>query len=553
MKPVNLLFLADLADDLLPVKATAQQAGLACTWELALSAPACARIVEGNGIDGIVSLSRLWGGDVTSLVLSAPWAARLPVVVLSSSSEPEAGHSRAAELLRAGAIDVVPCDEIWRLAPALDHLITKREREGLALEKERRAAFIHIVEQLSLARSMEAVMVIVRTAARQLTQADGATFVLRDKGHCFYADEDAVAPLWKGQRFPLSQCVSGWAMVNRKPAVIDDVFNDPRVPVSVYEPTFVRSMVMVPIRTQEPIGAIGTYWARKRQATEEEVELLQALADTTSVAIENVQLQEGLERRVRERTEELMLANEELEAFSSSVSHDLRNPLNAIDGFSALLEMDLAQQSEAQSRQQLGHVREAARRMGAIINDLLTLARAGRGPLHRDEVDLSAIAREVLTRLARAEPDRRVEVRVAPGLRAQCDAGLARIALENLLSNAWKYSSKKSLSCIEFDVQSGNDDGRDVFFVRDNGAGFDPGKAAKLFRPFQRLHPESEFTGVGVGLTTVRRVAQRHGGEVWATAAPGEGATFFFTLERAQPRPDGLDELHVVGEYQTVT
>ena len=543
MKQAHLLFLADHPDNLSPLSAMAAQAGWACTWQVATTPTEMARALEGTTpFDGVfLVLGRSWDDEVIRQRVDSVDPPPLPpVVVMADDSR------RAPDWLAAGAIDVVPWSEPWRLGPALGHLAALREQARLAKDKACRLAFIGIVEQLSLARSMASVMVIVRRAARWLTQADGAAFVLRDNGYCHYADEDAIAPLWKGQRFPMDQCISGWAMLNRKPVVIEDVFSDPRVPITAYEPTFVRSLVMVPIRTQDPIGAIGTYWARHRQPTADEVDLLQALADTTSVAIENVQLQAGLERRVRERTEELRLANEELEAFSSSVSHDLRNPLNAIDGFSALLEMDLSVQPEAQSRRQLAHVREAARRMSTIIDDLLVLARVGRGELRRERTDLGEMAREVMANLQRASPGRTVAFDVAPGLCADCDPGLVRIVLENLLSNAWKYSSKTAQARIELAALPVEGDGPQVFCVRDNGAGFDPAKAGKLFKPFQRLHPESEFAGVGVGLTTVRRAVRRHGGEVWATSAPGQGASFFFMLapgdKAVSQRTEGLRE-----------
>jgi hypothetical protein len=173
---------------------------------------------------------------------------------------------------------------------------------------------VEVVQRLSLARDIPTIQDIVRRAARQLTGADGATFVLRDGDRCYYADEDAIAPLWKGQRFPMSACISGWAMLNRRPAVIPDIYADDRIPHDAYRPTFVMSLAMVPIRTLDPVGAIGNYWARPHQATPEEVALLQALADTTAVAMENVRVFAELEERVRARTAELEAANQQLAA-----------------------------------------------------------------------------------------------------------------------------------------------------------------------------------------------------------------------------------------------
>jgi signal transduction histidine kinase len=385
------------------------------------------------------------------------------------------------------------------------------------------------VQELSLARDLETIMSVVRKAARELTGADGATFVLRDGEKCHYAEENAIAPLWKGQRFPLSACISGWAMLNRQPAVIEDIYADQRIPHDAYRPTFVKSLVMVPIRAESPIGAIGNYWARQHLATKAEVELLQALANTTSVAIENVQLYAELEQRVMDRTAQLQVANKELEAFSYSVSHDLRAPLRAVSGYAGFLKGKLALAPETKPGQWLAGIESEARRMSGLIEDLLRLARFARLELKHQAVDLSLVAADLMKRLVDGAPQRKVEVRITPDLQTQGDLGLLSVVLENLLSNAWKYSSKRENAVIEFGA-SKDADGVTTFFVRDNGAGFDMRYADKLFAPFQRMHREEEFTGTGVGLATVQRIIHRHGGRIWVEAKPDEGATFYFTL-----------------------
>ena len=167
-----------------------------------------------------------------------------------------------------------------------------------------------VVQELSLARSLETIMAIVRKAARTVTGADGATFVLKDKDQCFYADEDAIAPLWKGKRFPMTACVSGWAMMNRCPAIIPDIYTDERVPIEAYRATFIKSMAMVPIRTLAPLGAIGVYWQEAHTPTDQEIAILEAIANTTAVAIENVQIYDELEDRVQVRTLELQMVNQ---------------------------------------------------------------------------------------------------------------------------------------------------------------------------------------------------------------------------------------------------
>ncbi|MGA7595158.1 MAG: PAS domain S-box protein [Gallionella sp.] len=241
------------------------------------------------------------------------------------------------------------------------------------------------------------------------------------------------------------------------------------------------------------------------------------------------QLNANLEQRILERTTELVSANKELEAFSYSVSHDLRSPLRSIDGFSQALLEDYADQLDNQGKDYLNRVRAATQRMGELIDDMLKLSRVTRVEMQRKPVDLSALATEVLAGLQNDEPERKVDCRVEPGLVAQGDDQLLRVALENLLGNAWKFTGKTANAKIEFGSTLGTDGDR-LFFVRDNGAGFDMTYADKLFGVFQRLHQVNEFPGTGVGLATVLRIARRHGGQVRGAGVPGQGATFYFTL-----------------------
>jgi PAS domain S-box-containing protein len=235
-----------------------------------------------------------------------------------------------------------------------------------------------------------------------------------------------------------------------------------------------------------------------------------------------------LERRVRERTAQLQASNKELEAFSYSVSHDLRNPLRSINSFTQLVRDDYEDKLDEQGRQYLDIVGEASRQMARLIDDLLHLSRVTRSELQPQPMDLSLLAEKILAGLRQAEPQRQVETMVAPRLQAEGDERLLRIALENLLGNAWKFTSRRVEAHIE--VGSEMQDGERVFFVRDNGAGFDMADANKLFGAFQRLHTSGEFPGHGVGLATVQRIISRHGGRIWAAAAINQGATFYFTL-----------------------
>jgi len=226
--------------------------------------------------------------------------------------------------------------------------------------------------------------------------------------------------------------------------------------------------------------------------------------------------------------DELERKNKELEAFSYSVSHDLRAPLRAIDGFSQILLRDYSETLDAKGRNHLVRVRAAAQRMGELIDDLLQLSRIGRAELSRSRVDLSRIAHAVLADLSANEPDRKVECRIQDHLVLDADWRLIKVALENLLGNAWKFTSKVAAAMIEFGAEQRN--GGTVYFVRDNGAGFSMEHADKLFAPFQRLHGNAEFPGTGIGLATVHRIVDRHGGQIWAESTVGQGATFYLTI-----------------------
>lgn len=239
------------------------------------------------------------------------------------------------------------------------------------------------------------------------------------------------------------------------------------------------------------------------------------------------QARDQLELRVQQRTQELVAANKELEAFSYTVSHDLRGPIDVINGMLQILEQQYGATLDANAKEYLRHVRDGARRMSDLTSDLLELSRVTTSVMHREPVNLSSLAQTVTDELRHAEPQRQVRMQIAPGAMAQGDARLLRIVLENLLRNAWKFTAGKADACIEFGFTQ---DGRHVFFVRDNGVGFDADDAGRLFQPFQRLHSSAEFPGTGVGLATVRRIIERHDGKVWAEARPGAGATFFFSF-----------------------
>jgi PAS domain S-box-containing protein len=255
-----------------------------------------------------------------------------------------------------------------------------------------------------------------------------------------------------------------------------------------------------------------------------------------------------IDQELELRNAQLLSSNSELEAFCYSVSHDLRAPLRSIDGFSQALLDDYADRLDDTGKQYLQRVRAGAQRMAALIDDLLTLSRITRAELQRQPIDLSEMASSVANDLSRQDPARHVVFVIAPGLEARADAQLMRTVLENLLGNAWKFTSGRSHARIEFGRTQAN--GASAFFVRDNGAGFDPAYAGRLFGAFQRLHAAAEFPGTGVGLASVQRVIYRHGGRVWAKGAVNQGATFFFTLLADAMASEGNESQHHHGTTQ---
>jgi len=272
---------------------------------------------------------------------------------------------------------------------------------------------------------------------------------------------------------------------------------------------------------------VGTYHPLRRPDTQEIFGVAAVLVDTAHARTRLIA--HRIEETVRQRTAELAAANQELETFSYSVSHDLRAPLRAVDGFAQALLEDHGASLPPDAREHLDEIRRAAERMAQLIDDLLQLSRVTRTPLRVADVDLSALARRVAETLAREHPERSVAMHVEEGVHAPGDEHLLRIVFENLLSNAWKFTSRVAAPEVWFGTTM--HEGHPAFFVRDNGVGFDMRYAGRLFAAFQRLHTQKEFPGTGIGLATVQRIVRRHGGRAWALSSPGAGTTIFFALD----------------------
>ena len=394
-----------------------------------------------------------------------------------------------------------------------------------------------LAEAINRSASVEAVYPETMQALRWISGADRAGLLLLDAGGTMRF----VA--WDGLSERYRRAVEGhspWAANEERaqPIQVARPEQEPSVAhlLSELREEGIASLAFIPVAHQgRLIGKFMLYFDATHEMQPDEIRLALTVAEYLALAIsrqaavdEVRRLNSALEDQVRRRTRQLEEANREMEAFCYSVSHDLRAPLRALDGFSRILLEDAGPVLGEEDKGNLRRIVAASGRMGLLMDDLLRLSRIGRAGMRLTEVDLGALAADILRRLRAEEPGRCVSSEIAEGTRVWADAGLMRIALENLIGNAWKYSRGNAEARIALGMQE--DEGRRIFFVRDNGAGFDLRYAAKLFSPFQRAHGQSEYEGTGIGLAIVQRVVSRHGGRIWAESEPGSGSTFRFTL-----------------------
>jgi two-component system CheB/CheR fusion protein len=392
-------------------------------------------------------------------------------------------------------------------------------------------SLLTVVRDLSFARELPRVAEIVRKAARRLTRADGVTFILRDRQYCHYYDEDAIGPLWKGRRFPIETCISGWVMLHREAVVIPDVYADPRIPHDAYRPTFVKSLAVVPIRKNDPIAAVGAYWAESHQATDGEVDVLQSLADAAALALENVQLygdlQEALgrERAAREQAEESSRLKDE---FLAVLSHELRTPLNVIQGW--LWQLDQPGATPEQRRRAVDVLARNTSLQIRLVEDLLDTSRALAGKLRLNKRAIS------ITDLCDKLVDQARPVALAKGIRLAVDLPGVPLSVNgdpdrlhqvvsNLLTNAIKFTDAGG--AVDVSVAALGE-GLVRITVSDTGAGISPEFLPHVFDQFRQADSSStrRHGGLGLGLTLVRELVLLHGGSVKAeSAGKGRGTT----------------------------
>lgn len=436
---------------------------------------------------------------------------------------------------------------------ALSAEITERSQA-----EKRARAFSNLGRQLGAVRTPKEAADIMLEAADALFQWDACLFDL------LAADQKTVitvicidtingrrteiAPgVLSGKLSPLATrtALEGGQLIFREP---DDRFDPENIPFGdKNRPS--ASIMYVPIRKDEKtLGLLSLQSYTANTYSNEDLKTLEALADHCGGALERIRAEqenarlnqelrlrleelqsvnEELEHRVKERTAQLEAINKELEAFSYSVSHDLRAPLRSIRGFSEVLLERYSKQLDSTGQEFLRRACQSSQQMETLIEDLLKLSRVSRSELQSQQVNLSEIAESIAAELRKGEPQRVVEIVIEPGLLARGDERLLRVALDNLLRNAWKFTSKQNRARIEVGTSKGPPQ---AFYVRDNGAGFEMAYSNRLFGVFQRLHTVTEFPGTGIGLATVQRIINRHGGRVWATGEVNHGATFYFTL-----------------------
>ncbi len=372
---------------------------------------------------------------------------------------------------------------------------------------------IEVARALAIASDVEGVGRIVKVAGRKLLGVDGVTFVLREGDLVRYADEDAISPLWKGTAFPASACVSGWAMDHRQTVAIEDVYADPRVPHDAYRPTFVKSMLMVPVLTGQPVAAIGAYWAERHAATPREAALLEAIAGFAAAALERAKLERELRTAVALRDDLLGIA-----------AHELRTPLTvlnlAVSGVARALE---AEDLEA-ARRSSERVQRGTGRLVRLVEMLLDSTRLAQLeiPLSREPIDLGVLAARVVAGLGSTG---RVELEAEPGVVGEWDRGRVEQIVANLVGNALKFGEGKPVNVW---VSSRGDLARLV--VADQGAGIPEEDRARLFRRFERGTAARSFGGLGLGLWIVRQNVEAHGGVIQVESRPGAGARFTVEL-----------------------
>lgn len=409
---------------------------------------------------------------------------------------------------------------------------SKLAEDNINTLNERLQMLVEAIQELSISSTMDNIIDIVRKSARNLVNADGSTFILREGDFCYYAGEDTISPLWKGQRFPLTECISGWAILNRQSVMVEDIYKDERIPIESYKSTYINSLAISPIRISDPLGAIGAYWANNYKPSEIEIKLLNSLADAAAKAVENVQLIDGLEQKISERTSQLQAANKELETFTYSVSHDLKAPLRGIDGYSKLLSDLYGNKLNDEANYFIETIRRSTTQMNQLIEDLLQYSRLERSNLQIKPLKIRSVVESILKINEEEVTQNNFAIKInVPDIKILADSNGIQIALRNLIENAIKFTKKVDNPEITITLEENSQNW--IISVSDNGIGFDMKYSERIFEIFQRLQRAEDFPGTGIGLAMVAKAVQRMNGSVRSVSAPGKGSTFYLEIPKS--------------------
>lgn len=530
MDTLNVIHLEDSETDALLVRKSLERGGLKCNIRVVSTLDEYSKALHNMPVDAVLADNAIPGiSPLKALEVARSQRQEIPLIYVSGTMD----ESVALKVLEAGATGFVPKTQLDRLTPMLRSSVLPMHHEEempLALGEAALQMLLTATRDLSRARSLHEIVYIVKRAARRLTGADGAAIILREGAQVFYADEDAIGPLWKGRHFALNEDIAGWTMVNKKATIITDVTRDDRIALNLYRPTFVKSLLIVPVDRDHPVAALANYWGaeRKHKPTPEEQRLLQTLADSTAVAIDNVRQLIERNCRLADATLQVQQLNTEMDKFTNAVVRDLHVPLHGLRGLCALVEQEHGERMGTEMRRYFGQMTTSTENLMQRIEHLMELAKIARVEMSIQEVNVSALAQACAKDLQTAEPKREVQVELEKGLKVQGDITLLRLALNHMLQNAWKFTSRKDKARIEFRSLPAQAEGQRHYIVRDNGVGFAAEEAAQLFTPFFRLH--ADYPGVGLGLAIVRRIMARHGGTVWMEGLPELGAAIHFTL-----------------------
>lgn len=503
---IRLLHLEDDPRDAELIRLKLQAAGLSCDIRWVNGKEAFESALTQETFDLVLSDYKLPGYDgLSALKYVRERQPELPVIMMSGGLSEE----EAVDCLKAGATDYVIKQRPQRLGTAVQRaLVEKAERAALRHAEEeirRQSLFLRQVIDLNptfiFAKDRAGRFVLVNQA---MAEAYG-TSVEEMLGK---AEADVTADAQEVARFLKADLETMDTL--RDVFIPEEKIVDATGKVRWLQ-TVKRPIVATDGTADRVLGVAADITERKR--AQEEI----------------LRLNAELEERVRQRTAQLEAANKELEAFSYSVSHDLRAPLNTIDGFCQLMEQAAGDKIGDKGKHYLSRIRAGAQQMSELIDGLLSLAKLSRDQLRSEAVDLSAVSRKAAQACREREPKRQARIHIQDGLLAHGDPLLLSVVIQNLLGNAWKFTSKRAEAQIDIGSEVGAT-GETTYFVKDNGAGFDMTQAGKLFGTFERLHSHSDFSGTGIGLAIVKRVIERHGGRVWADSVENEGAVFYFTL-----------------------